>query len=58
VLAIQPELGVCFHHGTYDVPVISKLWSIWCENYTTDTLIKHHETHADETHDLAHLAAR
>lgn len=54
----KKHLGIVFHHGTYDVPVIRKMWGIVCNNYSSDTLIKHHEAHADETHTLQHLAAR
>lgn len=58
LLTEEPELGKVAHHGTYDVPVIERMWGYRVVGYTTDTLIKHHAVHADETHSLAHLAAR
>ena len=58
LLTEEPSLGKVPHHGTYDVPVIERMWGYRVTGYTTDTLIKHHAVHADETHTLAHLAAR
>ena len=58
LLTEEPELGKVPHNGTYDVPVIKHIWGYRVQGYTTDTLIKHHAAHADETHSLAHLAAR
>jgi uracil-DNA glycosylase family 4 len=46
----------CFHHGTYDVPVIRKLWGYDVAGYDNDTLIQHHVLYPDEPHRLAHLA--
>lgn len=51
------------HHGTYDVPVINKLWGIWVEGYCgenggDDTLMQHHVLCPDESHTLSHLAFR
>jgi uracil-DNA glycosylase family 4 len=45
-------------NGGYDHPVIRKLWGIKVASYTDDTLSMHHVLCPDETHTLAHLAAR
>ena len=45
-----------FHNGTYDVPVISKLWGYHVAGYTNDTLSQHHVLAPDEPHKLAHVA--
>lgn len=52
------EVEKTFHHGTYDSPVIERIWGYQVAGYFGDTLIAHHVAHSDETHSLAHLAFR
>lgn len=52
------DVKKCFHNGTYDTRPIEALWGYAVEGYSDDTLIAHHDVHADETHTLAHLAGR
>lgn len=61
VALTDPKLKKSFHHGTYDVPVIKKLWGYDVQGYCgigggDDTLMMHHVLCPDETHTLAHVA--
>lgn len=55
------RLAKCWQNGgSYDIPVIDKLWGIpWDQqipSYRDDTLVLHHSLCPDEPHNLGHIA--